>query len=91
MSLVPEEHKSASGQSLEVTRTYLQRGQSVSRSLWVTISPRHPLLKLVMIPPIIGLMLAMSILILLVLGFALLAVALLWGLSKAKHEESEGQ
>lgn len=74
--------------SIGVTRAYLHRGEAVSRSLWVQVSPRHPFLKLVMIPPLAGVMLTMFVLIALILGFTLLALVLLWTLSTSKQKES---
>jgi hypothetical protein len=88
MSLVPEKHKAISGQSLEVTRKYLQRGQAVSRSLWIKVSPKHPLLTIIMAPPMAVLMLTMLIVILIILGFTLLAVALMRAMGKAGEKDS---
>ncbi len=89
MSLVPEKRKSTSGRSLEVTRTYLQRGQSVSRSLWIRVSPKHPLLKAVLALPMAALVLTMLILILIILGFTLLAVALMQVIGRTGEKDSE--
>ena len=89
MSLIREKHKTISGRSLEVTRTYLQRGQAVSRSLWITVSPRHPLLKAIMAPPIAALLLTMLVLFLIMLGFTLLAIALMGVIWRAGEEHSE--
>ncbi len=89
MSLVPEKPKTISGRSLEVTRTYLQSGQAVSRSLWVRVNPKNPLLKVVMVPPMAALMLTMLVLILVVLGFTLLAVALMGAISRAEDKDAE--
>ena len=82
MSLIPEKHKTIGGRSLEVSRTYLQRGQAVSRSLWIRVSPKHPLLKAVMAPPIAVLVLTMLVLILIMLGFTLLAIALMGAITR---------
>jgi len=75
--------------SLEVTRTYLQRGQAVTRSVWVRVSLKHPLLKLVMVPPMAILVLTMLVLILITLGFTLLAVALMGAIWRVGQKESE--
>ena len=77
MSLVPYNDKSLSRRSVEVTRTYIERGHSVTRSLWVNISPRNPLLKSVVAVPAAAIMLTMLILIMIIAGFTLLAVALM--------------
>ena len=89
MSLVPEKHKTISGRSLEVSRTYLQRGQGVSRSLWIRVSPKHPLLKAVMAPPMAGLMVTVLILILIMLGFTLLAIALMGAITRGGVKDTE--
>jgi len=77
MSLVPYNDKSLSRRSVEVTRTYIERGHGVTRSLWVNISPRNPLLKPVVAVPAAAIMLTMLILIMIIAGFTLLAVALM--------------
>ena len=87
MSLVPEKHKTANRRSLEVTRTYLQRGQGVSRSLWIKVSPKHPILKAVMVPPVAALLLTMLVLFLIMLGFTLLAMALMQAVERARQKD----
>ena len=77
MSLVPYNDKSLSRRSVEVTRTYIERGHGVTRSLWVNISPKNPLLKPVVAVPAAVIMLTMLILIMIIAGFTLLAVALM--------------
>lgn len=89
MPLVPEKHKTVSGRSLEVTSTYLQRGQGVSRSLWIRVSPKHPLLKAVMAPPIAVLALTMLVLLLIMLGFTLLAIALMGAITRGGAKDTE--
>jgi len=79
--LIPHKSQKAGSRSIEISRAYLRTGETISRSLWVKVSPRHPLLKLVLALPVIGAVLAMFILIVLILGFTLLALALLWALS----------
>jgi len=76
MFLVGDKQKTTTGRSFEVSKIYLQRGQAVSRSLWIRIRPKHPLLKAILAPPIAVLILIMLILFLIILGFTLLAVAL---------------
>ena len=76
MSLALEKHKTVNARSLEVTRTYLKRGQSLTRSLWIKVSPKNHLLKVVVAAPMAALAITMLILIMIVLGFTLLAVAL---------------
>ena len=90
MSLVPEKHKSITGRSLEVTRIYLQRGQAVSRSLWIKASPKNPLLKAAVALPIGAVMLMMLFLILIALGFTLMAVALMSALSRREGNTEGG-
>jgi len=90
MSLVPEKHKTVNRRSLEVTRTYLQRGQTATRSLWIKVSPKNPLLKVIIVPPVAALMLTMLIFILIILGFTLLAMAVMQAMGKAGEKESEG-
>ena len=75
-----------SGRSLQVTRTYLQKGRSVSRSLWVRVSPQHPLLKALTVPPIAMLMLVTLIMFLMILGFTLLAVALMQAMARTERK-----
>jgi hypothetical protein len=89
MSLIPEKHKTIGGRSLEVSRTYLQRGQAVSRYLWIRISPKHPLLKVVIAPPMAILMLTMLVLLLIMLGFTLLAIALMGAITRGGVKDTE--
>jgi hypothetical protein len=76
-ALVPSDDTSLSRRSIEVTRTYVRRGHGVTRSLWVNISPRNPILKAVAAVPAAAVMLSMLILMMIIAGFALLAVALM--------------
>jgi hypothetical protein len=89
MSLVPEKQKTISVRSLEVTRAYLQRGQAVSHSLWIRVSPRHPLLKAVMALPMGALVLTMLVLFLIMLGFTLLAIALMGAITRGGVKDIE--
>jgi len=89
MSLIREKPRTISGRSHEVTRTYLQRGQAVSRSLWIRVSPKHPLLKAVMAPPIAVLVLTMLVLLLIMLGFTLLAIALIGAITRGGAKDTE--
>jgi hypothetical protein len=84
MSLIREKPRTISGRSLEVTRTYLQRGQAVSRSLWIRVSPKHPLLKIIIALPMVVLMLTMLVLFLIMLGFTLLAIALVGAITRGR-------
>jgi len=74
-SLVPSNDRSLSRRSVEITRTYIKRGHGVTHSLWVNISPKNPLLKPVVAVPAAAIMLTMLILIMIIAGFTLLAVA----------------
>lgn len=76
-ALVPADNTSLSRRSIEVTRTYVRRGHGATRSLWVNISPRNPLMKAVVAVPAAAVMLSMMILMMMIAGFALLAVALM--------------
>lgn len=89
MSLALEKHKTVNGRSLEVTRTYLKRGQSLTRSLWIKVSPKNPLLKVVVAAPMAALAITMLILILIVLGFTLLAVALVQAIGRTGEKYTE--
>ncbi len=79
----------APSRSLEVAGAYLQRGQTVSRSLWVKVSPTNPLLKALAAIPLGALFLVMFIFMMVVLGFALLAVALMAATSRSQKEGTE--
>ncbi len=82
-SLVPQQHPQRLGnRSIEVTKIYLHKGESVTRSLWVKVSPKHPLLKLVLAPLAITAALAAFILILLIVIIALLVFSIIWALRK---------
>ena len=83
-----QQGKSMSGRSLEVTRTYLQRGQEISRSLWVKVRPRHPLLKAVVALPVGLFALMMLVFILMMLGFTLLAIALMMAISRGEEKRT---
>jgi hypothetical protein len=74
-ALVQTNDTSLSRRSVEVTRTYIERGHGVTRSLWVNISPRNPLLNPVVAVPAAAIMLTMLILIMIIAGFTLIAVA----------------
>ena len=89
MSLVPEKHKTVNRRSLEVTRTYLQRGQAVTRSLWIRVSPKHPLLKAIVAAPMAALMLTLVVLILVIMGFTLLAVTLMAAIPRGGVKATE--
>ncbi|MEK7281398.1 MAG: hypothetical protein AAB037_03485 [Chloroflexota bacterium] len=82
-SLVPQQHPQRLGnRSIEVTRIYLHKGESVTRSLWVKISPTHPLLKLALAPLAITAGLVMFFLIMLIVIIALLVLAIVWAIRK---------
>jgi hypothetical protein len=87
MALVPQNQDNLNRRSVDVTRTYLQRGQGVTRSMWVNISPRNPVLKAVVAVPAAAVMLSMFLLMMLMLGFVLLSVTLMWALSGKSHRE----
>jgi ribosomal protein L16/L10AE len=82
-ALVPANDTSLSRRSLEVTRTYINRGNSTTRSLWVNIQPRNPILKAIVAVPAAAGMLGMLILMMVIAGFALLAMALMLAKSGA--------
>ena len=87
MALVPQDQNNLNRRSVEVTRTYLQRGQGATRSMWVNISPRNPVLKVAVAVPAAVVILSMFILMLMALGFVLFAITLMWALSGKSHKE----
>lgn len=82
-TLVPANDTSLPRHSIEVTRRYINRGNSTTRSLWVNIRPRNPILKAVAAVPAAAVMLGMLILIMAIAGFALLTMALMLAKSGA--------
>jgi|GEM_PF-4941712 len=76
-AIVPAGDKSLSRRSIEVTRTCIDRGQGATRSLWVNIQPKNPILKPIVAVPAAAVMLSMLILIMIIAGFTLLAVGLM--------------
>jgi hypothetical protein len=86
-ALVPADDTSLSRRSIEVTRTYVRRGHGATRSLWVNISPRNPVLKTVVAVPAAAAMLSMMILMMIIAGFALLSVALMLASSGKPRKE----
>ena len=82
--MLPQKREKTTGHSIQVTRIYLDRGETVARSLWIRLSPRNPLLKLALLPPIIALMVALLILMLVALGLILLAIVLMRAISISK-------
>ena len=84
-----EKSQTTGRRSLEVTRTYFRRGQNVTRSLWVNLSPKNTMLKVLLIPPAAVFTLTLLIFILIILGFTLLAVALMqaFGKTGAKNQQ----
>jgi len=81
-ALVPANDTSLSRRSIEVTRTYINRGQGATRSLWVNIRPSNPILKAMVAVPAAAVMLSMLILMMVIAGFTLLAVALMLASSR---------
>ena len=82
--MLPQRFEGTTNRVIQVTRSHLARGGMVTRSLWVKISPRNPLLKLVLLPPMVLAMVVLLILMLVALGFILLAMALMWAISIRK-------
>lgn len=74
--------------NLEVVDVYRRKGEIVVRSLWIKASPRHPLLKLAIMPPLIGIM-ALVILLMLVIALTFLSVALLLTILKSQQKKEE--
>ncbi len=89
MSIV-RKNRNVGKRSLEVTRKYLQRGQSVTQSTWIRVSPKNPLLKAVLTLPIGAVVLIMLILILIAMGFTLMALALMSALSRGEGNTDGG-
>ena len=85
-ALVPK--SSSSGQrSLQVVHTYLERGGGFYRSVWVKTSPRNPVLKLILVPPLLVTTGLVLLLVLLILGFTLMALVLFSTLVRQKQAE----
>ena len=76
-ALVPAGSASLSRRGIEVTRSYIDRGQGATRSLWVNISPRNPIAKAIAAVPAAAVMFSMLILMMVMAGFALIAMALM--------------
>ena len=55
--------------------------------MWVNISPKNPVLKAVVAVPAAAVILSMFLLMLMALGFVLLAITLMWALSGKSHRE----
>ena len=89
MSIVRKD-KNPGGRSLEVTRTYLQRGQGISQSIWIKVSPKNALAKAILALPAGAFMLLVFILILLALGFTLMAITLMSAFSKREGNNKGG-
>jgi ribosomal protein L16/L10AE len=62
MSLVPEKRKTIGERSLEVTRSYIKRSQTVTRSVWIKTSPKNPLAKIAFALPMAALGITLLIL-----------------------------
>ena len=90
-ALVPANDTSLSRRSIEITRTYVNRGQGVTRSLWVNIRPRNPLLNAVVAVPAAAIILSMLIMMMIIAGFTLLAVALMMSTSGKQRKENSRQ
>lgn len=87
-TLIPKDSVSP-GQSLEVVHTHLQRGRDVIRSLWVKVTPRNPVLKLILAPPLFLTAGMILLLMLVVICFTLMALAVFWMLMKKMLQEGE--
>ena len=88
MSLVPENHKTIIERSLEVSRTYLRQGQTVSHSLWVKISPKNLVLKVAVAVPVAAIVLTMLLLIMIITGFTFLAVCLIGAFARGGEKDT---
>jgi hypothetical protein len=87
-ALVPQERGTSKQQSIEVIHTYLQKGQGLTRSIWVKVSPKNLALRLIIIPPLVLIGSLIFLLLLLALGFTLMALSLYLSLSRQKQEKS---
>ena len=83
-----KKRQNISERSLVVSQTYLQRGWTTTRSLWVRVSPRNPLLKILLLPPLAVLGMTLLILMLILIGFTLLAIAVMSVIPKTEGRES---
>lgn len=86
--MLPQRSEGTSSRSIQVTRSYLAKSGVITRSLWVRVSPRNPILKLALVPPTVAAMVVLLILMLVMLGFILLAMALMWAISTPKPKET---
>lgn len=76
-SITPYEPETIRPRSLEVTQTYLRKGGSVTRSLWIRVAPRNLLLKTVLAVPLLAVATLIFLLFLIALGFVLLALVVI--------------
>lgn len=76
-ALVTVNDTSLSRRGIKVTRSYIDRGNSATRTLWVNIRPRNPILKAVVAIPAAAVMLGTLILVMVIAGLALLATAIM--------------
>lgn len=86
-ALAPQESGIPKQRSIEVVHTYLQKGQGFTRSVWIKVSPKNLVLRLMVIPSLVLIGSLIFILILLALSFTLMALYLYWSLSRQRREE----
>ncbi|MBI4287648.1 MAG: hypothetical protein HY671_04355 [Chloroflexi bacterium] len=87
---VPKNPGPLANRTIEVARTYLHRGGTATHTIWVSVGPRRPWLKVLMAPLLVAATLSMVLLLTLVMAFALLSVALIGSLSKLRRSKSVG-
>ncbi len=77
LTVIRPEHRDNSGRGLEVSQSVFQSGENISRSLWVKLSPSNALLKVVLALPLAAFTVIMFFFMLIILGFILLAMAVM--------------
>ena len=87
-NLVPYQSPGTSRKSSEITRSYLRRGQSISRSLWLEVAPKNPLLKAIVAVPIMATALLLFFILLLILGFTLLAIVVMQVICRVREKDT---
>jgi hypothetical protein len=85
-AIVPADNTNLSRRSIEITKSYISRGQGTTRSLWINIRPRNPILKAVTAIPATAAILSMMILMMVIAGFALIAMAIMMASSSKANK-----
>ena len=89
-SVVRQKLQRIGRRSIEFTREYVRRQKARVIWLWTKLSPRHPVLKVVTAPFVLGVMLAPVVVFVLIPELLLIPLFLDWALSKRKKKASAG-